>query len=595
MKIYSLPTLLGSKTNSMANTGNNYIITHVILEIQRGFDDYILAFNALSRLAPLNFKERNWNELQKNHKKRLRLYKDNLKITINRCKELLGSNKNNRELWAEIKAEYSALVSHRSDGELAESFFNSVFRKTYPGMYIDKELMFVYPAIQRPVAVPDPSLFYIYPGHWELTRIFEKMLDDFDFGVPYFQKEKDIAFLVTGVQEIILTRYATTTDTTIQMLKTVFYRNKAAYLIGRTYIGEKWMPFLIPFVHNKKGVFAETLIFNPDIMSGIFSYTRSYFMAEIDVPAQVVYFLNSVIRNKRPHELYNAIGFNKHGKTEFYRDFLRHLSQSDDKFVLAPGIKGMVMTVFTLPSYNIVFKLIKDHFDPPKNMTRQQVREKYKLVSLHDRVGRMADTHEFEYFQLPLERIHPDLLKELKNNVNSLLEIKNETLIIKHLYTERRLEPLNIFLENCSLEEARVAVEEYGNSILQLAQANIFPGDMMTKNFGVTRQKRVIFYDYDEIEFLKDMNFRIKPIPETYEQIYASRPWYEIASNDVFPEDFKRFMIGRTDVREHFFDIHKKLFDPEHWNEIRERITLGEFIHAFPYPKHMRFRPEEEI
>lgn len=579
----------------MTHSKNSSLINQVICEIQRGFDDYIYAFNALSRLAPSNFQERNWTELQINHKKRLRLYKDNLKIIVNKCEALLIEKKGDRELWKEIKAGYSRLVSHRMDGELAESFFNSVFRKTYPEKCIDKELMFVYPGIQRAPAFPDPSLFYIYPGHWELTRIFEKMLEDFDFGVPYFQREKDIAFLVMGVQKIILTRYTTSTDTTIQMLKTVFYRNKAAYLIGRTYIGEKWMPFLIPFVHNEKGVFADTLIFNPDIMSSIFSYTRSYFMAETEVPAQVVNFLNSVIRNKRPHELYNAIGFNKHGKTEFYRDFLTHLSESDDKFVLAPGIKGMVMTVFTLPSYNIVFKLIKDHFDPPKNMTRQQVREKYKLVSLHDRVGRMADTHEFEYFQIPLNRIHPDLLKELKNTVNSLLEITADTLIVKHLYTERRLEPLNIYLENCTLEEARHAVEEYGNSILQLAEANIFPGDMMTKNFGVTRQKRVIFYDYDEIEFLVDMNFRKKPIPETNEQIYASRPWYEIASNDVFPQDFKRFMIGRPDVREYFFNVHQNLFDPKHWNKIRESISRGEFIHAFPYPKHMRFRPEEEI
>lgn len=352
---------------------------------------------------------------------------------------------------------------------------------------------------------------------------------------------------------------------------------------------------MIPFVHNEKGVFADTLILDPDIMSGIFSYTRAYFMADIEVPSQVVSFLNTLIVNKRPHELYNAIGFNKHGKTEFYRDFLEHLLKSDDRFVLAPGIKGMVMTVFTLPSYNIVFKLIKDHFDPPKNMTRQQVREKYKLVSLHDRVGRMADTHEFENFKLPLMRIHPELLSSLKNSVSSLLDIQGDTLNIKHLYTERRLEPLNLYLSDCPLEEAKEVVVEYGNAILQLAQANIFPGDMMTKNFGVTRQKRVIFYDYDEIEFLVDMNFREKPIPETYEQIYASKPWYDVAPSDVFPEDFKRFMIGRADIKEYFFDVHKNLFDPDSWNAIRSSLRDGALIHVFPYPNHLRFRPNEEL
>ena len=227
-------------------------------------------------------------------------------------------------------------------------------------------------------------------------------------------------------------------------------------------------------------------------------------------------------------------------------------------------------------------------------MTKAEVKGKYKLVSLHDRVGRMADTHEFENFQFPLERIHPDLLKELKHYCNSLLVITEKHLLIRHLYTERRLTPLNIYLEKCTLEEAKVAVEEYGEAIIQLAKANIFPGDMMIKNFGVTRQQRVIFYDYDEIEFLTDMNFRKKPKPENYEQIYASEPWYEIARNDVFPEDFKRFMIGRKDVKDYFHEYHKNLFDPTFWQEIQNKIRQGQLIHAFPYPQSMRFRPHKE-
>jgi isocitrate dehydrogenase kinase/phosphatase len=253
----------------------------------------------------------------------------------------------------------------------------------------------------------------------------------------------------------------------------------------------------------------------------------------------------------------------------------------------------MVMTVFTLPSLNIVFKLIKDHFEPPKNKTRQEVREKYKLVSLHDRVGRMADTHEFEYFKIPVNRISPDLIRELRNTTNSLLKFTDEHLIITHLYTERKMIPLNIFLENCALEEGKRAVEDYGRAILQLAQANIFPGDMMTKNFGLTRQKRVIFYDYEEIEFLEEMNFRPKPKAETYEQIYASEPWYDIHKNDVFPEDFRRWMIGRADLRPHFLDYHRDLFDPLYWQSIQQRIRNGELIHAFPYPEEIRFRPGE--
>ena len=564
----------------------------IVSEIIQGFTSYMHSFNDLSRKAPLYFRERNWDAMQSTHRQRLRLYKDRVQEVVTRCSNILAESVGDREIWAAAKNAYSQQASTRNDCELAESFFNSVIRKAVPGLAVDEQLMFVNGNYDRCEIHPD-DLFYNYPQDWGLERIFRKMLEDFDFGIPFSNKEACIGFMVRGVNEVILSRYSPSSETSLQVLKSVFYRNKAAYLIGRTYIGNKWMPFIIPVLHNAKGTYVDTLIFDPNIMSGIFSFTRSYFMAEIKIPSQIIAFLNSVISAKKIHELYNAIGFNKHGKTEFYRDFLHHLRTSDDQFVLASGIKGMVMTVFTLPSYNIVFKMIKDHFDPPKSMTRQQVKAKYRLVSLHDRVGRMADTHEFEYFHLPLDRIHPSLLLELKNTVNSLIEIKGDTLVIKHVYTERRMTPLNLYLESCSTEEARHAVEEYGNAILQLAQANIFPGDMMTKNFGVTRQKRIVFYDYDEIEFLTDMNFRAKPKAETYDQIYASEPWYEIAKNDVFPEDFKRFMIGRSDVKEHFRHFHRNLFDPHYWKDIQERIRSGELIHAFPYPEGIRFRPFE--
>ncbi|UCS92451.1 bifunctional isocitrate dehydrogenase kinase/phosphatase [Echinicola marina] len=567
----------------------------VVDEIINGYIKYINSFNEYTKRAPIYFRERDWDGVQLNQRQRLRLYKDCVNEVVKICKVNYGEYLNDRHYWLAVKHSFSETINERNDKELAESFYNSVIRKSVAKLSIDEELMFVLEGYDSCEIHPQENLFHNYPSTWGVQKIIRKILEDFDFKAPYFQKEKDVQFLVRSIREVILTRYEVDKSTTTQVLKQVFYRNKAAYLIGRTFLGGKWMPFIIPFMHGPNGVFVDTLIFDPNLMSAAFSYTRSYFMVETEIPSQIVAFLNSVITHKKVYELYNAIGFNKHGKTEFYRDFLNHQNTSDDQYTLAPGIKGMVMTVFTLPSYNIVFKMIKDSFDPPKNMTRQEVKDKYRLVSLHDRVGRMADTHEFEYFKLPLDRVHPDLLRELRNTVNSLIEIKDDTLILKHLYTERRLTPLNMYLEDCSLEDAKIVVEEYGNAILQLAKANIFPGDMMTKNFGVTRQKRVIFYDYDEIEFLTQMNFREKPKPRTFEEIYAASPWYEIAKNDVFPEDFRRFMIGRADVKPYFLDFHKDLFDPAHWRNIQKRIENGEFIHAFPYPDYMRFRPHEPV
>ncbi|MFN3997264.1 bifunctional isocitrate dehydrogenase kinase/phosphatase [Algoriphagus sp.] len=564
-------------------------------KLHEAYLNYIEKFHTYTRLAPIHFAQRNWQATQLNHRQRLRLYKDILFGLTKTFQDTLGSESSNRGIWTLIKKEYHQMIIDRPDAELAETFFNSIFRKTFPNNPLDEELMYVSEGYNSYTLSENSNLLNSYSASIGLEQIIRKILEDYDFGAEFMDKEKDVEFLVEGVKKVILTRYQVEVGTKTQLLKPVFYRNKAAYLIGRTFVGNKWMPFIIPFMHGPKGIYVDTLIFDPNLMSHLFSFTRSYFMVQVEVPSQIIGFLRSVIPHKKIHELYNAIGFNKHGKTLFYRDFLKHLENSSDEFVVAPGIKGMVMTVFTLPSLNIVFKLIKDHFEPPKNMTRQEVREKYKLVSLHDRVGRMADTHEFEYFKIPLSRISSDLIKELKNTTNSLLQINGNNLIIKHLYTERKMIPLNIFLESCTVEEGMRAVEDYGRAILQLAQANIFPGDMMTKNFGLTRQKRVIFYDYDEIEFLGDMNFREKPKPENFEQIYAPEPWYEIKKNDVFPEDFRRWMIGRTDLKPHFLEYHKELFDPNYWSSIQKRIQNGELIHAFPYPEEIRFRPEEQV
>jgi isocitrate dehydrogenase kinase/phosphatase len=571
-------------------------LTHTtISQILKGYDNYFSSFKELTRKAPEFFQNRDWNGMQVNHRQRLRLYKDEVNVTKLGLEQILGNFVGDSDFWKKVKKEYSQAIDGRNDIELVETFFNSVIRKLYPGLTINDSLMFVHEGFNSCEIKSLDQLYYTYPPNWGLQKIIRSIIQDFDFKVPYLNKEEDIQYLVRAIREVILSRYTADESTLTQVVKSVFYRNKAAYLIGRTFVGGKWMPFIIPFLHGSKGVYVDTMIFDPKIMAHMFSFTRSFFMVETEIPSQLIAFLNSVITHKQIHELYNAIGFNKHGKTELYRDFLNHLENSQDQFVVAEGIKGMVMTVFTLPSYNMVFKMIKDYFDPPKTMTRQEVRDKYKIVGLHDRVGRMADTHEFEEFHLPLNRIHPSLMEELKNTVNSLLHINQDELIIRHVYTERKMIPLNIYLENCSLEEARQAVEEYGNAILQLAKANIFPGDMMTKNFGVTRQKRVVFYDYDEIEFLTDMNFRWKPKPQTYEEIYASSPWYNIAPNDVFPEDFKRFMIGRKDVKEYFIDYHKNLFNPDYWISIQKSLKAGELLHALPYPNEIRFRPEEEV
>ncbi|MEM1229453.1 MAG: bifunctional isocitrate dehydrogenase kinase/phosphatase [Pseudomonadota bacterium] len=305
-------------------------------------------------------------------------------------------------------------------------------------------------------------------------------------------------------------------------------------------------------------------------------------------------FLKELLPNKKRSELYSAIGLHKHGKTVFYRGFIEHLTRSEDLFVTAPGIKGMVMAVFSLPSYQVVFKIIKDQFAPQKNITAAQVKEKYAIVKTHDRVGRMADTQEFHNFVLPRRRFEAQLLEELLSVAGSTVSVTGDDVLISHLYIERQMTPLNLYIEDASDSELRNALDEYGNAIKQLAAANIFPGDMLLKNFGVTRHGRVVFYDYDEISYLTEVNFRTIPEPQTPEQEMASEPWYSVAPNDVFPEEFRKFLFGRRKIKAQFEAMHGEMFDAGYWQTLQQDIEAGAIKDVFPYRRKRRFLANED-
>ncbi len=336
-------------------------------------------------------------------------------------------------------------------------------------------------------------------------------------------KARDIHRIVEAMQRRLGPQL--TDEITIDMVREPFYRNKAAYLIGRIDMANQVRPLVLPILVNSKNeLYVDACITDADELSVIFGFARSYFMVYAPVPAALVDFLNQLMPHKTPAQLYTAIGCQKHGKTELYREFLYHLETSDDKFIIAPGIKGMVMSVFTLPSYGFVFKIIKDRFAPQKDITHAMVKEKYQLVKEHDRVGRMADTLDYRNFIFPRERFSDALIEELLDVAPSNIKITSREVHIRHLYMERRMIPLNIYLEQADDEELRNAVQEYGDAIKQLAAANIFAGDMLFKNFGVSRHSRVIFYDYDEISYLTEVNFRRIPPREHQKMKWRQNP-----------------------------------------------------------------------
>lgn len=581
---------MAKKRNTSISNSTSRRIAKTILN---GFRSYFADYLNLTLSAKARFEKSDWHGGQQAHVERMALYK----TKVSQISELLPTITNkditDLDLWRQAKQAYTSLVYNFPNFEIAETFFNSVFGNINDHDKIDDDLIYVLSSQLKQIPEAEYSIYIRYENISSPKKLFKQLLADAEFSLPYENSQRDVANIVAEFEADVKPHiHSDFSDLKFDLLESVFYRSKAAYLIGRIVDGEHLTPFILPILNNEKGgLYVDTAIFNREEMSVIFSFARTQFMVDEPLPFEYVHFLKQLLPHKSDYEIYTSLGFPIHAKTEFYRELVTHLRDSNDQFIIAPGVKGMVMSVFTLPSYDVVFKLIKDKFDPPKDITHEKVKEQYQMVSRHDRIGRMADTQKFVNMTLPLDRFSDELLDELKTVAPSQLVInkKENRLLIKLLYIERRMIPLNLYLLDADEEQTRNVIEEYGNAIKQLAAANIFPGDMLLKNFGVTRHNRVIFYDYDEICPLVDCNFRKIPKPRTEEQEMSSTPWYTIDPNDIFPEEFGLFFSGNPVAKKAFEEMHADIYGVEFWHGLQERIRNGAIIDVFPYRRKRRF------
>lgn len=563
--------------------------TDIAREILLGFDDYREHFRLITEGARSRFEQAQWQEAQRASAARIILYEEKVAATAAHLQSVFE-----REIlldvkrWPGIKRAYIGLIDPRFDDELSETWYNSIFCALLSHDCISDDTMFIHST--RPTNRFDSSMAQTrcYRPEGDLRGVLARILGDFAFDVPYADFDGDLRRLETQLHASLPDWVRKDPDLTIELFASVLYRNKGAYLVGRIFTRDEQWPLVIPLLHDEnEGIVADVLITDEAQVSIIFSFTRSYFMVEVPIPAEFIELLKRILPGKHIAELYTSIGFYKHGKSEFYRALIGHLAISDDRFIMAPGVRGMVMSVFTLPGFNTVFKIIKDRFSHIKSVNRATVIEKYRLVKSVDRVGRMADTQEFADFRFPVSRFEPECLAELLEVAPSTVEVQGDTVLVRHCWTERRMTPLNLYVEHASEQQVQEALEDYGLAIKQLAAANIFPGDMLLKNFGVTRHGRVVFYDYDEICFLTEVNFRHIPEARYPEDEMASEPWYSVGPNDVFPEEFPRFLFADSRLRQLFARLHGDLYDADYWKGLQQAIREGRVIDVFPYRRRL--------
>jgi isocitrate dehydrogenase kinase/phosphatase len=563
-------------------------IAQMILD---GFDKHYFLFRQFGDEARFCFEHADWTRAEEGRKERILGYEERVNETVTALETQFPDAGGNAQWWPDIKAAYITSLMNHLQAECAETYYNSVVCMVLHRDYFNNKNIFWRPSVSTEhLHGSSPSYSSFYPPSEGLRRCLLRTVTGFSLSNEFQNLRRDIRRLEITIREQRRKSWKEHPNYQIQVLGSLFFRSKAAYIVCRIINGDHTQALVIPLLQDAdRRIYVDTALLRRKDVTIVFSFSRAYFMVDMEVPSAYVKFLLSIMPGKSKVDLYAMLGLQKQAKTLFYRELLYHLNHSQDNFQIAPGVRGMVMLVFTLPSFQFVFKLIKDQFDPPKTSTREEVRQKYLLVKYHDRVGRLADTLEYSTVAISLDRIDPELLEQLRNRAANSIEEVGDKLVIKHIYIERRMEPLDHYLAQASSSQRRHAIRDYGQSIRDMVGANIFPGDMLKKNFGVTRNNRVVFYDYDEICYITDCNFRRIPPARSYEDEISDTPWYSIGPNDVFPESFGPFFFTNPKDMSVFKKDHAELMDAAWWNTMKETIRAGDLTDVFPYPIKRRF------
>lgn len=547
------------------------------------FDTFHEEFRTVTRRAAGRFARGEWRQAQQDARERLAIYPRGVGETVSQVRSLLGPHRQPTTGTA-VKRAYEELLEGVPGRELRRTFFNSVMRRVFAVVGVDPRVEYLAAECLDDSEVDAEPDLRVHPVEEITPPTLRRVLDELPLAQPLADPADAARRVAAALHAQLGDRFRGDPPRGIELLRPLFYRNKGAYAVGRiVHASEHATPLVFALLHPPDGVAVDAVLTTSAEASILFGFSRSYFHVEVEDPASVVGFLRTLMPLKRVDELYTSLGFNKHGKTRLYRDLMCHLEEGGGRFERAEGERGLVMTVFTLPSYNVVFKVIKDRFGYSKETSRRAVMAKYRLVFAHDRVGRLADAQEFEGLRFPRDCFSGGLLEELRAEAGGSVHDEGERVVIDHLYTERRVRPLNLHLWETDAETARRAVVDYGYAIRDLAAAGIFPGDLLLKNFGVSRHGRVIFYDYDELALLADCRFRRLPQARSPEDEMRAQPWFSVEEGDVFPEEWVPFLIPPGPLRDTFLEAHAELLTVDFWREMQARQERGEIVDVFPY------------
>lgn len=551
--------------------------------IQDAFEDYNARFSDITRRARRCFERRDWRRSQADAVARIDLFDGYLPEALGRLEALLDERLRSRAVWRATREAYAARIAQLPDRAFYETFFNSLSRRYFLTEGVALGVEFLALDIEPRGDPSCPGELLRYPRQDEDAALWRGILGDHAFANGY----ADLPGCARAIADAIRARLLDKDDApgAVELLRTVFYRERRAYLVGRVIGATQAWPLVVALVSDVEGVRADAVLVDADQLSVLLSYTRSYFHADLARVGDAVAFLHALLPHKPLDELYTVLGRAKQGKTERYRQVFRHLQlHPGERLVRAAGARGMVMLVFTPQDYPVVFKLIRDRFAYPKDCVRREVEEKYRLVFRRDRVGRLIDAQEFNRLRFPRAQFEDDILEELLRECSETVMLEGDEVVVRHCYVERRVRPMDLFIREAAPAAALRALLDYGHAIKDLARSNIFPGDLLLKNFGVTRNGRALFYDYDELCLVEQCRFRKVPPMREEDETRPLEEWLYVGRDDVFPELFPQFLGVPKDLRDALQREHGEIFDAHWWQQVQARLRAGEYLDVTPYP-----------
>jgi isocitrate dehydrogenase kinase/phosphatase len=545
--------------------------------VVEGFLRYNDAFRRITLRAPERFAARDWSGSQADAVERIELYGEHIGEITGEIARDFAALALERSFWTEVKRHFANLVEGLPDNEFCKTYFNSITRRLFRTVGVSPDIEFIATDLDPLAGAGRQVTCSRHLRDGSLQALLDALLKGVKLPVPLRDNQRAIAQIAA--------EFATDADDVlaIEVIDAVFYQFARAYVVGRIEGRGFNKPVILAFRNTEDGVVLDNVMLTEAEIGNLFGYTRSYFHVDLEHVADTVAYLKALIPQAPVGELFTVLGRAKQGKTERNRRLIKHLEASTDLFRHASGQRGLVMLCFTMPSMDVVFKVIRDRIPIQKNLSRNEVMDKYRFIFNHDRAGRLIDAQEFRRLRVPRARFEAQLLQDLLSDAAELVHIDGEDVVIDHAYIERRVTPLDLYLRTADEADATSAAIDYGHAIRDLAYTNIFAGDLLFKNFGVTQHGRVIFYDYDEVVPLTFCRFRDLPEARHHEEEMSAEPWFAVNDEDVFPETFINYLPFSGDQRDAFLAMHGELLRGQFWRQVQGRIQSGEFLEVMPY------------